>query len=85
VAFSREQEKKLYVQHRILEEGKRLWSLLDERKARFYVCGAPAMGRSVKEALTTVVRVHGGKTEAEAQKYVDGLTTKARYIQELWS
>jgi len=85
LAFSREQESKIYVQHRIQDDAEKLWKLLEEKKANFYVCGATAMGRSVKDALMLVVKEKGGKSEADAKKYVEALTTKGRYIQELWS
>jgi hypothetical protein len=51
VAFSRAQEKKVYVQHRLKEDGGELWGLL-ERHAHFYICGGTSMGRDVVGALT---------------------------------
>jgi NADPH-ferrihemoprotein reductase len=85
VAFSRDQEAKIYVQHRIREDTEKIWHLLEEKKANFYVCGATSMGRSVREALMLVAMEAGGKTEPEAKKYIETMTTKGRYIQELWS
>jgi NADPH-ferrihemoprotein reductase len=85
VAFSRDQEAKVYVQTRIREDSEKIWALIDEKKANFYVCGATSMGRSVKEALMLVAMEVGNKTEPEAKKYIETMTTKGRYIQELWS
>jgi len=85
LAFSRDQESKVYVQHRLRENAQTLWTLIDEKKASIYVCGATLMGRSVKEALMLVAMEIGNKTESDAKKYVESLTTKGRYIQELWS
>jgi len=85
LAFSRDQETKVYVQHKIREDSAKIWHLLEEKKANFYVCGATSMGRSVKEALMLVVMEEGKKTEPEAKKYIETMTTKGRYIQELWS
>jgi NADPH-ferrihemoprotein reductase len=85
LAFSRDQESKIYVQHRIREDSAKIWHLIEEKKANFYVCGATSMGRSVKEALMLVAMEIGNKTEPEAKKYIEMMTTKGRYIQELWS
>jgi NADPH-ferrihemoprotein reductase len=49
-AFSREQDKKVYVQHRVAEHGKTIKELFDEG-AIIYICGATAMGNSVLKAL----------------------------------
>ncbi|XP_005408650.1 PREDICTED: NADPH-dependent diflavin oxidoreductase 1 isoform X2 [Chinchilla lanigera] len=38
-AFSREQERKVYVQHRLQELGPLVWELLDHRGAHFYLAG----------------------------------------------
>ncbi|NXX44974.1 NDOR1 oxidoreductase, partial [Tricholaema leucomelas] len=38
-AFSRDQEEKVYVQHRIQEQGKLLWELLSSRSAHLYLAG----------------------------------------------
>jgi len=85
VAFSRDQEVKVYVQHKIREDAAKIWQLLEEKKANFYVCGATLMGRSVREALLLVIMEAGNKTEPEAKRYIEVMTTKGRYIQELWS
>jgi NADPH-ferrihemoprotein reductase len=49
-AFSREQEKKIYVQDRVAENGKIVKELFDEG-AVIYICGATAMGNSVLKAI----------------------------------
>lgn len=38
VAFSRDQPHKVYVQHKLKEDAKKIWSLL-EQQGYFYVCG----------------------------------------------
>ena len=55
LAFSRDQEEKIYVQHRMIERGAELWRWLD-RGAHFYVCGdAARMARDVDLALRFIV------------------------------
>ena len=38
VAFSRDQAKKVYVQHKMMESGETIWRML-EKQGYFYVCG----------------------------------------------
>jgi len=39
VAFSRDQEEKLYVTHLLKKHGEKLWKLIKEDNASVYVCG----------------------------------------------
>lgn len=52
-AFSRDTDRKVYVQHKIVERAKDLVRLI-EQGAHIYVCGATAMGRDVSHAFETV-------------------------------
>ena len=80
LAFSRDQEEKVYVQHRLLENGKEVYEWL-EQGAHFYVCGdAMHMAKDVENALISIVQEHGGKSEADAKAYV-GEYGKAQRIQ----
>ncbi|MCM2678727.1 assimilatory sulfite reductase (NADPH) flavoprotein subunit [Echinimonas agarilytica] len=84
VAFSRDQEQKVYVQHRLLEQGKDVYAWL-ERGAHFYVCGdANQMAKDVHEALQTIVQEHGGKSEEEAQQYLTELRKAKRYQRDVY-
>lgn len=57
LAFSRDQEKKIYVQSRMLEQGAELYAWLQEG-AYFYVCGdASRMAKDVDNALYEVVQI----------------------------
>lgn len=65
-AFSRDQAEKVYVQHRMLENGAEIWRWLAQG-AYFYVCGdAARMAKNVDDALHRIVKVEGGKTDEEA-------------------
>jgi len=60
-AFSRDQEQKIYVQHRMIEQGAELYRWLEEG-AHFYVCGdASRMAKDVDAALHEVIETHGSK------------------------
>ncbi|KAM9323499.1 NADPH-dependent diflavin oxidoreductase 1 isoform 2-T2 [Pholidichthys leucotaenia] len=43
-AFSRDQEEKVYVQHRVKENGKLLWDLITDKNACFYIAGLSPKG-----------------------------------------
>ena len=83
-AWSRDQEEKIYVQHKILEEGKEFWSYL-ERGAIFYVCGdAERMAPDVDKALHQIIQKHGNKSEDEAIEYVNELKSLKRYRRDVY-
>jgi sulfite reductase (NADPH) flavoprotein alpha-component len=59
LAWSRDQEKKVYVQHKMLEKKAQLWSWLQDG-AIFYVCGdASRMAKDVDQALRTIAHEEG--------------------------
>ncbi|CAN5290357.1 hypothetical protein BH23VER1_BH23VER1_05260 [soil metagenome] len=83
-AFSRDQEHKIYVQHRILEHGAEIWKWL-ENGAIFYVCGdAARMAVDVDEAIHHLVQEHGGKSEDEAAAYVEQMKADKRYRRDVY-
>ena len=84
VAFSRDQEKKIYVQHRLKEAGKELYSWL-ANGAYLYVCGdASAMAPDVHAALLEIVAQHGGMDADDAQAWVADLTADGRYLRDVY-
>ena len=83
-AFSRDQAAKVYVQHRMLEDGAELWAWL-EQGAHFYVCGdAKRMASDVDHALAEVVATHGAKTREEAARYLKELAALGRYQRDVY-
>lgn len=84
LAFSRDQPEKIYVQHRMIEKGAKLWDWLEEG-AHFYVCGdASRMAKDVDAALHQVISTYGGKTEEEAAAYVAELKKAKRYARDVY-
>ena len=86
-AFSRDQDEKVYVQDRMMEEGVRgeVFDLLYKRRGIVIVAGSSgAMPREVRRALVRVIQVEGGMEETEAQAYLRTLEKERRYIQETW-
>jgi sulfite reductase (NADPH) flavoprotein alpha-component len=84
LAFSRDQQEKIYVQNRMLEGGAELWSWL-EAGAHFYVCGdASRMAKDVDAALHMIVEKHGGKPADDAKTYVAKLKSDKRYQRDVY-
>ena len=77
LAFSRDQDRKVYVQDRIRERGADLFDWL-EHGASVFVCGdAKRMAADVDRALRQVVRLHGAMDESQAAAYVAKLTSSS--------
>ena len=84
VAFSRDQEHKVYVQHRLLEHGATLWAWLQEG-AHLYVCGdATHMAPDVEAALLAVIREHSGRSDDDARSYLLDLQRARRYQRDVY-
>jgi len=83
-AFSRDQDEKIYVQHRMLEQAGDLWRWIEDG-AHFYVCGdASRMARDVDTALHRVVEQAGGCTADQAREYVQKMKEQKRYQRDVY-
>jgi sulfite reductase (NADPH) flavoprotein alpha-component len=83
-AWSRDGDKKVYVQDRMREAGAELWSWLQDG-AHFYVCGdAKRMAKDVETALTAIAAQHGGKSDDEAKAFVTELKAAGRYQADVY-
>jgi sulfite reductase (NADPH) flavoprotein alpha-component len=83
-AFSRDQEEKIYVQHRMLEEAQELYNWLEEG-AYFYVCGdASRMAKDVEQTLLQVIEVAGNKSLEEAMAYLEAMKKEKRYRKDVY-
>ncbi|WP_295392422.1 flavodoxin domain-containing protein [uncultured Thiodictyon sp.] len=83
VAFSRDQTDKRYVQHRLIEQGRELYTWLQEG-AHLYVCGANAMGRAVHEALLDLIAAQTGSDREDAGEQLTALRRDGRYQRDLY-
>lgn len=81
--FSRDQEEKRYVQHRLRERSKELYHWLEEG-AHVYVCGDTGMARDVHKTLLEVVAREARFTPDQASEYVDELRRQARYQRDVY-
>ncbi|WP_322516252.1 sulfite reductase subunit alpha [Rhodopseudomonas palustris] len=84
LAWSRDSGEKIYVQDRMREVGRDLWSWLTEG-ATIYVCGdAQRMAKDVELALVDIVAQHGARSAAEATAFVSELKKQGRYQQDVY-
>jgi sulfite reductase (NADPH) flavoprotein alpha-component len=84
LAWSRDGDKKFYVQDRMREVGREFWSWLAEG-ANVYICGdAKRMAKDVERALVDIVAQHGARTTDEAVSFVAELKKKGRFQQDVY-
>jgi sulfite reductase (NADPH) flavoprotein alpha-component len=84
LAFSRDQEGKIYVQHRMLEQAAELWSWLEDG-AHLYVCGdAQRMARDVEAGLGYIIAKEGRMDAAAAKAYLARLGREGRYQKDVY-
>jgi sulfite reductase (NADPH) flavoprotein alpha-component len=84
LAFSRDQAHKVYVQHKLLEQGKELYAWL-QQGANVYVCGdAHSMAKDVDQTLHQIVRTHGQMTDDQSKQYLKQLRADHRYMRDVY-
>ena len=86
LAFSRDQDHKIYVQHRMKEQARELWDWL-QNGAYFYVCGdAKHMAKDVHQALIDIARTEGGMSPEAASEFVNVtlMRTEKRYLRDVY-
>jgi sulfite reductase (NADPH) flavoprotein alpha-component len=83
-AFSRDQEHKIYVQHRLLENATELWAWLEDG-AHLYVCGdAEKMARDVDRGLAYIIAKEGHMAAVAAKAYLARLAADGRYQRDIY-
>ena len=84
LAFSRDQSRKVYVQHRMREHGADLFAWL-QNGGHFYVCGdATRMAKDVDKALHDIIAEHGAMGTEQATEYVNDLKREKRYVRDVY-
>lgn len=84
VAFSRDQEHKIYVQHKMQEHGEELFKWLEEG-AYLYVCGdAQRMAKDVEATLLKIIEDCGSLDTAKAREYIKRLRQQKRYLRDVY-
>ena len=84
LAWSRDQDYKIYVQDKMLEAGPTIWEWI-RSGAHFYVCATPKrMARAVHAALHTIAREHGGLSKDKAVRYFRNMRRERRYQRDIY-
>lgn len=84
-AFSRETDRKVYVQHRILENAVDINELL-LMKAHFYVCGDAAnMAKAVLSALQKIISEQRGISTVKADEIIKSMRDASQFQEDIWS
>jgi sulfite reductase (NADPH) flavoprotein alpha-component len=84
LAFSRDQEAKLYVQHLLYEEKEAVWEWIEKRKASIYLCGdAQEMARDVEMTLLKIAK-EAGHTEESSKHWISSLKKEKRYLKDVY-
>jgi sulfite reductase (NADPH) flavoprotein alpha-component len=84
LAFSRDQKEKVYVQHKMLQQGAELYDWLIGG-ASFFVCGKKQpMSHDVEHALLQIIEMHGNKTHEEAKQFLHQLEEEGRYEKDVY-
>ena len=84
VAFSRDQAEKVYVQHRLLEQGEEVFNWLTQG-AHLYICGdANRMAKDVHNALVEIVSQYGELSTEQAEQYLKDLRKQKRYQKDVY-
>ncbi|XP_072908245.1 NADPH-dependent diflavin oxidoreductase 1 [Hemitrygon akajei] len=85
-AFSQDQDHKIYVQHRIKENGAVIWDLIGNKKAYFYIAGnAKMMPAQVTDSLKSVFQSEGGLSDTDSEHLLVELEQGKRFQTETWS
>ncbi len=84
LAFSRDQDEKVYVQSKMLDNGKSIYEWL-EKGAYFYVCGdASKMAKDVETALLKIIEKHRNCSLDDANGYLVDLKRNKRYQRDVY-
>lgn len=83
-AFSRDQEEKIYVQHKMLQQGYEFFEWLNAG-SYVYVCGAKdPMSTDVEQTMVEIIEKFGERSKEEALHYFDQLKEQGRYVTDVY-
>ena len=84
VAFSRDSEEKVYVQHQMKKQSKELFEWL-EQGAYVYVCGDEKhMAHDVHDTLLSIIQEEGAMSKEKAESYLANLQQQKRYQRDVY-
>ena len=84
LAFSRDGPKKVYIQHKMLDDVEALVRMLYEEEGVFYLCGPTWPVPDVYETLVKAFEKHCGMDAAAADAFLERLKVDERYVLEVY-
>ncbi|KAF8322068.1 assimilatory sulfite reductase [Clavulina sp. PMI_390] len=90
LAFSRDSDSKVYIQHKMMQDGKHLAGMLGnddgkpEHEGVFYLCGPTWPVPDVHAALVDALTNYAGKTVESATEFIEQLKEDERYVLEVY-
>lgn len=83
-AWSRQGDKKEYVQHKLAQRSQDVWQWLQEG-AHIYLCGdANRMAKDVENTLIDIISKEGKLSVEDAEDYLDELREEKRYQRDVY-
>ncbi|OKP03152.1 NADPH-dependent assimilatory sulfite reductase flavoprotein subunit [Xenorhabdus eapokensis] len=84
LAWSRDQQHKIYVQDKLREQGEEVWRWIEDG-AHLYVCGdANRMAKDVEQALLDIISQHSGMDAEQADEFLSELRLERRYQRDVY-
>ncbi|GAE35212.1 assimilatory sulfite reductase (NADPH) flavoprotein subunit [Halalkalibacter akibai] len=84
VAFSRDTDEKVYVQHRMMEQSKELFDWL-QKGAAVYICGDEKhMAHDVHTTLLAIIEKEGNMSQDQAKEYLAAMQQQKRYQRDVY-
>ncbi|WP_413703253.1 NADPH-dependent assimilatory sulfite reductase flavoprotein subunit [Raoultella ornithinolytica] len=84
LAWSRDQQQKVYVQDKLREQGAELWHWINDG-AHIYVCGdANRMAKDVEQTLLEVIAEFGAMDAEAADEFLSELRVERRYQRDVY-
>ncbi|MDW9379190.1 sulfite reductase flavoprotein subunit alpha [Chryseobacterium sp. JV558] len=84
LAFSRDTNEKVYVQHRLEQKSQEIFYWL-EGGASVYVCGAKEpMARDVEQTLLNIIQNEGKRSKDDAVLYLEDMELSGRYAKDVY-
>lgn len=84
LAWSRDQQQKIYVQDKLREQGAEVWRWINDG-AHIYVCGdVNRMAKDVEQALLEVIAEYGAMDAEAADEFLSELRVERRYQRDVY-
>ncbi|KAK5110314.1 hypothetical protein LTR85_001295 [Meristemomyces frigidus] len=84
-AFSRQSDKKIYVQDRVQEESVELGALLTASDANLFICGSASMAREVGQRVIAVIKKRKAWSEEDVKAWAEVRKRSSKWQEDIWS